>query len=282
VFGLVRKDGTNCRTMQFTVIFEYGIKGGSCGAVKAWHRKWKDLDKPNIDYNLELEAITRAFTESGVNPAQLPNLSALNQLRTNEIALFPIWQLREFQLQDRTGSGPLGTLDLVTVKQTPDDSFNRTPPVTFYLENRFPDIIADRQIVPERFLGPLNPFRGAKSNAPNEHFFWDTDVTQIPDHLIEARRKFSLGTCNGCHTGETGTFFTHIGSTGTRELGSPASLSRFLTGIDVPDPSGHRHSSGTLFVHRYEDLAERELKLSNILTQSCFQLLAERRIPFVH
>ena len=58
-------------------------------------------------------------------------------------------------------------------------------------------------------------------------------------------------------------------------MGRAAKLSDFLTGIDVPVPV----SGGT---HHYEDLAERETAMSNILRRSCFSLLSVRRLPFVH
>jgi len=93
----------------------------------------------------------------------------LNQLRTNEIALGDPWQLREFRLQS-TGAVPPGVLDLVTVKQTPDDGFRNgnvgTPTVAAYIVANEADILGNRHIVPERFPGILNPFMGAKSDVP--------------------------------------------------------------------------------------------------------------------
>jgi hypothetical protein len=281
VFGLVEKNaGTGtCITMPFTVIFEYGIKGGSCSAVKAWHQRWKNLDALTLGssaYNDALALITKEFTEHGVNPGQLPNQNALNQLRTNENALDPTWQLREFRLQGFAGSVPPGFLDLVTVKQSPDDGFNNSAALAAYLQSAQSDILGGRHAVPERFPGMLNPFLGARSNVPfpPNAVFWNADLSGLPDPA-ETRRNFSLSTCNACHGGETNTFFTHIGNVGQRSIGSPAALSGFLTGITVNVPvTGGQHI--------YNDLAERELKMSNILNKSCFALLAERRIPFEH
>ena len=279
VFGLMEKPLIGaCSSLRFTVIFEFGVKGGSCSAVKAWHQRWKNLDTlvlGSAPYNAALELITRDFTEHGTNPSQLPNMSSLNQLRTNENALDFVWQLREFRLQPIGASVPAGLLDLVTVKQTPDDSFNGTGALGAFLLAKEDDIVNDRHVVPDRFPLVLDRFLGARSNAPVPSGFWNPLSLAGLTDPAEARRKFSLATCNACHTGETGTFFTHIGSAGTRALGSPAALSPFLTGIDITVPV-------TGGIHHYEDLAERQTAMSNILTRSCFSLLGIRRLPFVH
>ena len=293
VFGLLNKQlGGGCSTLPFTVIFEYGIKGGSCTAVKSWHQRWKDLDANapgSAAYNAALELITRDFTDHGSNPAQSPNHSSLNQLRTNENALNPLWQLREFRLQ-ATGSVAPGVLDLVTVKQTPDESFRNgtsgTPTIGAFLLAREADILADKHVVPERFPGIFDRFLGARSDTPFHPFnvFWTAPnlATLGLTNAAEARRKFSLGTCNACHGGETRTFFTHIGSVGNRPAGSPAVLSQFLTGDPLPPEVGDPPVPVTGGTHHYDDLEERRGRMSDILVKSCFGLLGVRRIPFVH
>jgi len=287
VFGLLEKPaGGTCNSLPFTVIFEYGIKGGACSTVKSWHQRWKDLDAHAVGsaaYNAALELITRNFTDHGSNPGQLPNQSSLNQLRTNENALNSTWQLREFRLQGASGTAAPGLLDLVTVKQTPDDSFRNgitgTPTVAAYIVENEADILGNRHVVPDRFPGMFDRFLGAKSDVPfpPNTVFWNAPGLSTPPLIdpAEARRKFSLSTCNACHGGETNTFFTHIGSGGTRSPGSPAARSGFLTGIDVPDPV-------TSIIHHYADLADREAAMSTILTNSCVGLLGMRRTPFVH
>jgi hypothetical protein len=54
----------------------------------------------------------------------------------------------------------------------------------------------------------------------------------------DARFRFSIGTCRGCHSGETGTAFLHIVPQG---IGAEASRSAFLSGgvlvPDVADPN---------------------------------------------
>src|SRR5258705_161561 len=279
VFGLLEKSaGGGCFPLAFTVILEYGIAGGSCSAVKVWHQRWKDLDANPLGstaYNDALATITHDFTEHGTKPSQLPNQSSLNQLLTNEIALDAVWQLREFRLQSS------GTLDLVTVKQTPDDGFRNgaigTATVAMYIVAHAAEIAAGKHLVPERFPGILNPFLGAKSDAPFGAF-WNAPGLTVPpiDPAVdpaEARRMFSLSTCNGCHTGETNTVFTHVS---VRNAGTAAVLSGFLTGIDVTVPLPGATS------HHYADLDDRQIAMNTILTTPCFILLGVRRIPFVH
>lgn len=171
---------------------------------------------------------------------------------------------------------PAGLLDLVTVKQTPDDSLNGSATVAAFMGAFEADILGDRHVVPERFPGILDRFLGARSNLlfPPSDKFWSAPTSGL-SNPAETRRKFSLGTCNACHGGETNTFFTHIGATGMRNPGSPAALSGFLTGTTVTIPV----TGGT---HVYSDLAEREVAMSNILTHSCARLLGMRRLPFVH
>lgn len=290
VFGLTEKvaGSGECNHLAFTVIFEYGIKGGSCSAVKAWQQKWKDLDQQlpgTAGYNQALEAITRAFTDHGSNQSQIPNLSSLSQLRTNENALFPpgtppasplaqTWQMREFRLQGPGSSVPAGLLDLVTVKQTPQNIFNNSATLDAYLDSKEGDILADKHIVPDRFPTMLDPFLGAVSNMTID-MFWNAPNPGHPPNTAETRRKFSLATCSGCHARETQTNFTHIGVVGLRVPGTPAFLSGFLRGTNVPDPV-------TGVMHHYEDLAERQNAMSNILSNSCFPLVAFERSPFVH
>src|SRR6185369_16469803 len=59
--------------------------------------------------------------------------------------------------------------------------------------------------------------------------FWFADGINNP----QARHKFSLNTCNGCHGGETQTGFLQIAG---RVPGQPSQLSGFLTGETISDP----------------------------------------------
>jgi hypothetical protein len=268
VFGLVENTPGGCSPLPFTVIFEYGIKANGCFGLKSWVQQWKDLDlnpPGSPAYNAALEAITHQFTDHGTNPGQLPNQSSLAQLRTNEIALAPMWELREFALQGPGSSMP-GALDLVTVKQTPRFTLNNSSTLANYILSVAPDILAEKHAVPNRFPSVTAPFLDATALTPSNTFFWEAPGIIGQPNGVDLRHKLSLATCSGCHAGETGTFFTHIGTTGERALGAPAALSGFMTGETVIDPGD------TTVVHTFNDLARRQQRVADVLNSSCFLL----------
>jgi len=280
VFGLL--DPSTCQALPFTVIFEYSIPVTGCADLKAWHQQWKDLDNHAVGsaaYNAALEAITRQFTDHGSNPSQLPNQNALGQLRTNENALDPLWELREFTLQGLGSSQP-GALGLVTVKQTPDFSFNNNATLSGFIMNNQADILADQHVIPLRFPTVTNPFLGANSPTPFGIFWEAPGVLGQPDGP-DLVHKVSLATCSGCHAGETDTFFTHIGSTGRRSPGNAAVLSDFLTGNNMPQTDPRVPGINRTF----NDLARRQQSMADVLNRTCFSLaLGPRLLPpvFVH
>ena len=275
VFGIGRINFQgNCEVGEFTVIFEYAIQGGSCSAVKAWHQRWKNLDQYGLGsgaYRAALAAITQDVTESGVQPGQLPNQSALSQLRTNDGMLVGKWQLREYRLRAANDPAGPGTLGLSTVKQTPDAQFRQSSVLSAYLLANESDILKDQHVVPETFPTAAEPFLGAhiKLLEPEAGSTWFTNLSGLANPS-ETRRKFSLATCDACHNAETQTIFTHIGFHGGRPMGSAPQLSKFLTG--TPPMNGHV----------YNDLKERRQRMSNILSASCFDLAAVKMLPMAH
>ncbi len=253
----------NCQPLQFTVIFEYGIQRHGCAAIKAWGQQWVDLASHALGspaYNHALEAITLQFTERNVAPSK-PNHSALNQLRTNEIAIGSPWELREFVLA--AGGWEAGHLSMDTVKLTPDLSFNNTPLLATFINTSPPS-----PNVPLEFPAG-SPFLGASALTPGG-LFWNAPAIAVP----EKRFDFSLNTCNGCHAGETATAFTHVKPA---PFGSAAGLSAFLTGgPPVPNPTG----SG--LAHEFADLERRQLDLAQLVSSPCLSILFFRPLPMVH
>ncbi len=74
--------------------------------------------------------------------------------------------------------------------------------------------------------------------------FWNAPGINNP----EARHKFSLNTCNGCHGAETQTIFLQISP---RAQGQVSQLSAFLTGETVSDPvNGQQRRLSELFRRR--------------------------------
>ncbi|HET9531347.1 MAG TPA: hypothetical protein VFQ92_13405, partial [Blastocatellia bacterium] len=265
VFGAL---GPGCLPLQFTVIFEYGIERADCQALRAWARQWSDLGSLELgspEYNAALEAITEQFVPAGIAPGK-QNGSALNQLRTNEIALNGPWELREFRLSEA------GKLRQVTVKNTPDLSLNQTAVLASFVNENEADILAERHVVPDQFP-PGNPFLAGSSLMPTNKVFWNNAAGGPLISSREARHKFSLQTCNGCHQGETETAFTHIQPT---PFGTPAGLSSFMTGVSVVDPSDGSP------IREFNELQRRAADLDRLVNSPCLLELFHKPLKMVH
>ncbi|GMU00337.1 hypothetical protein KH5H1_44570 [Corallococcus caeni] len=260
LFGLTRPSpwgngGTEatCNLKPFTLIFEYGVPGEGCPAVIGWARQWAGLGS-YATFNPAYRARLALMTESVVLRGRAPgkgNGNALNQLRTNEVALGFPWELREFRLVDQhpvTGKDKPsnGCLRVHTMALTPDDAthdFRTDPDVDAFVRTTVKNGVEQPVTVPTQcsanFVVPrtLNgrPFLGANSQvAPPTH--WEA-LNVVPTDATEvcARKEFSANTCNGCHFKDTGTndfsgvnnlAFTHVSPTS----GIPARQSKFLTG----------------------------------------------------
>lgn len=257
----------NGQAQPTTVIFEYGIAKSSCPDVRSWAQQWTalgDLALGSPAYNAALQAITDQFTLRDANPSRLPNRSAINQVRTND-SVFSIfvsdsfWELRESRLL-RKGAKQ-GLLENLTVAQTPDRSFQFTATLRDYINANSLQILAGTHVVPFSF--PLvggAPFR-AGHHEPGAGEPWNANG--IVD--LEARHRFSLATCNGCHVGERVAEFLHIFP---RNAGTSSQLSDFLTGANMPkaDPvSGVNRS--------FNDLLERQMKLDATANMTCLKAL---------
>jgi len=258
-----------CKSLPFTVIFEYGIHKNSCSEVRVWGQQWYDL-RPLVPsstaYRTALEAITEQFVPAGSNPAQVPNRNALSQLRTNERAIGVPWELREFTLASS------GFLVSATVKQEPDMSHHDTDRLVKWINANATAVAAGTHTVPDVFPDGTR-FLGARAPIPgdNTSFIWDRghDIT-----TANARQQFSLGTCSGCHTGETKTVFTHVKPAVMR----PPALSGFLTGISVLDPDG-TDTDNT--IRTYSDLHRRALDLDGLVNSACIRQLVFNNISMM-
>jgi hypothetical protein len=244
VFGVLGNVGPIGRDfpLQFTFIFEYRLPAKTTADVQAWADRWHALGAlpfPSEQYNAALQDITDDFTLRGAEPGRV-NGSALAQLRTNEIALVPRWELREFELSSATNR-----LAPSTVKLTPDTSFlSGSPLVAAYVNANEASILLEQHVVPETFQG--QPFLGGSSF--NDLLAWT--APGITNN--EARHKFSLNTCNGCHASdENGTAFLHIFP---RSPGQVSSVSGFMAGTVVPDPVTRAPRSFNDLGRRNQDL----------------------------
>lgn len=253
------------------VILEYGINKKSCSSIKAYAREWADLSTmiPGTDaYNSALENITNQFTQSGTNPART-NQSSLNQIRTNENGLTLPWELREFKLSES------GELNMVPVKMEPIKIFNGHSENTLapevirfaaYVNSNSINIVNNNYEVPLQISvtqgvpTPVRPFLAGSSinlGSSGGINHWDGSSNPGPAYITnnEARHIFSLNTCSGCHGRETNTTsFIHLGS-------------GFLTGITVSDAANR--PSGSPTTRTFNDLARREMDLSNLINSAC-------------
>jgi hypothetical protein len=286
VFGAVKCSGINDgkltfgsqSVLQFTVIFEYGVPRSSCPEIRSWAQQWHALGTMVIGsaaYNAALQAITDQFTLRDANSAKLPNRSAINQVRTNEFALASapvdaLWDLRESKLVP--GGLGSGQLRLATVAQTPDASMRvgaGALRLRDFINGHEADLLAGTHIVPLSYPAGT-PFRGGQAE-PGAGTAWTTAGILN----TEARQKFSIATCNGCHTLETDTRFLHIAP---RATGAESQLSDFLTGAGMPktDPvSGVPRS--------FNELLDRQMKLDATASMTCFKVaeLAPHELFFV-
>ncbi len=217
--------------LPFTVIFEYEQLAADRPALRSWAQEWHALGAQSFGpaYNSALQAITDKFSGRDRAPAK-PNGSALNQIRTNEIALvLPNevqrgWELREFQIVG-------GQVQEVSTKQTPDNSFQNTATLAKFINDTEADILDRHFEVPVQFAGAAFLAGSSIAAPPANGFFWRAPgVTRN-----EARHIVAFTSCNGCHHLETGTTgFLHVAN---RQQAEKAELSGFLTGIEnVPDP----------------------------------------------
>jgi hypothetical protein len=241
VFGVHDRFGS---PLEFTVILEYKLPARTEADVIAWANDWHALGAlpfPSEAYNAALEALTDRFVRRGAMPGR-PNGSALAALRTNEIALAFPWELREFTLN------AAGRLVPSPVLLTPDLSFDGSPDLAEWVNANEAAILGETHVVPATLKG--RPFLAGA--VFNELQGWRGDGIRNP----EARHKFSLNTCNGCHSAqETNTFFLHIGN---RFPGEESFLSSFLTGTTVFDPV-------TFEPRRLNDLGRRNRDLATLV-----------------
>ncbi|MEY4512369.1 MAG: hypothetical protein RLZZ450_4491 [Pseudomonadota bacterium] len=135
------------------------------------------------------------------------------------------------------------------VELTPDTSFmNDSQLVADYVNQNEAAILVEQHVVPEVFQNT----RLLGGSSFNDLAAWGSSGIVNP----EARFRFSLNTCNGCHSAEeTGTSFLHVNP---RFPGEVAALSGFMTGISISDPV-------TGEPRRLNDLGRRNIDLKAIV-----------------
>lgn len=210
------------RMVPFTVIVEFKLPKRGGMSTRDWANDWHALGKLELGsqkYKEKLEEITNQFASADSRAAK-----NLNQLRTNEIALdlgtghVPIWELREFHIASD------GYLKTVRPALTPLLNVNGTETLKSYVEKNRVKIEKGTHEVPVTFSGA--PFGAGSAEAPTNVFKWN-----VPGVSATLQQQFSVQTCNGCHAGDTGTNFLHVGADSN---GGPAKLSDFVVNTAMP------------------------------------------------
>jgi len=182
---------------RFTLIFEYGLpapSGDLEAELRRWAQAWHALGATALGgptefpeaYRAALQAITDEFSAHGT----------LNQIRTNEFAGTPEWELREFHFD-------AGAVRLVQVPVaiTPAIEFNNSPALADFINTNEASILAEGVAsIPAALQGAVSP-------VASPSFRWSASTSSS-----RARFITSFNTCSGCHAGDTGTFFQHISS----------------------------------------------------------------------
>ena len=300
VFGVLGPDGKPLPPLAgdaaggFTVIFEYELVATTTDQLRDWAQRWAGLGRFSVgspDYLRALEGVTRRFTDRGQAPGKA-NGNALNQIRSNELALGAPWELREFTLTP-TGLRPN------PVAVTPDIlALNGTPALAQLINDNETALLAGTFLLSESNEGAsalAGPFRLSDfPNSSNRTFtaidlvapFYDVPWSAAGIRNNDARQAFALNTCGGCHRTETGAAFLQIGFPKGNQLplrlGQPAALAGFLTGVTVPDPVVPTTSRS------FADLKRRQEDFSALLgklgpTTSSTTVMLPRHMPnFVH
>jgi hypothetical protein len=226
VFGVTDPNGS---ALQFTVILEYSLPLSASdlnltNSLADWSKRWAQLANFSLgspEYQTALLRVTDAF--SNARFTSRPNSSAINQVRSNEITLGFPWQLREWNLAKKLDSDSLFQLLPATVKQTPHQQLNNTAALANWAQANREGILNSSILLKDAdtilFQGKNRPILSASAEVDGS---W-----QLPGVSEELRKAFAVNmTCNGCHSSETLTKFTHVSP---RQLNESASFSVFLT-----------------------------------------------------
>jgi hypothetical protein len=270
----------------FLVIFEYGVPQNQCLQVKSWAQAWFSLSNPllalgSAAYNTQLQNLTQRVVMRNMAPAK-PNGSAINQVRTNEIMLTtPWWEMREFRLfsvaanpRNFTTSAAPGHLSEHVTVRTPFDPFNNTATITSFLTTNNAAILNGTHDVPLDYGATLN-FLGAFPQMPTNAFFWNAPNLSTVPNGFNARHKFSLNTCDGCHARETRTDFTHVGVTGALSPFLATGMSNMNTPYNVTDPVSGQ-------VRSFFEIRDRAQHLDSAANQSCLIRRFDLPVFFAH
>jgi hypothetical protein len=259
VFGVLAANEVNppCPTLSSdgvsTLIFEYSPAKTDENQVQDFGRRWLDLSTlTGSAYRSALQTLTEEVVNSG----------RLLRIRTNESPGNGEWTLGEFEPNATTKY-----MQRSTIKQSPTMALagGTSQQLSDWIWQNRSELSAnafDFEIgsqgnnqpiasywVPNTFPGTSTFFRGSLNLLPgNPPQFWTGPVptgTNSEEQAWDwpnARFRFSVGTCRGCHGQDAGANLFHIQPT---TPGEPPVLSRFLNGeneefVDPANPDFRR------------------------------------------
>lgn len=227
--GAVEVMDATVRPQKFTTIFEYSLPVSDDGQTITWAQRWHELGAKSWGnaFNAHLLGLTRDFSGPDQDRRR-PNGNALDQLRTNEVALQgarfthagsgfvnakQFWELREFHLTE-SGLAPH------TMNLEPSRDFDifrggmvasegtRSPELIDYLNANADSVLAATHKLPAGMSANASLVGSAPYGA------W----AAFPGVAPAVRNSFALNTCAGCHRHETGTnHFMHVTFVGAME-----------------------------------------------------------------
>ena len=177
VFGVLNEDGQPLTPTGgpavggMTIILEYELPARSQRDLQAWISGWHDLgnfEPGTLAYNTRLAMLTQRFTGKGRGKGR-PNGSALNQIRTNDVALATPWELREWVIDEDTG-----LLAAAPVAETPDfTTMNNSFQLVDLLERNSDTILEGTFSLPTELAAgsaPAGPFFDLRPELEAETF----------------------------------------------------------------------------------------------------------------
>jgi hypothetical protein len=251
------------KPQKFTVIFEYSLPVQRPVETLVWAQRWHLLGRLPFGpaYNAMLRSITNDFAGPG-RDRRRPNGNALNQLRTNEVALqgarFPatgfvaakqFWELREFHLgaaglvPHTVNLEPARDFDITRAGQTAGEGTRTAALISFLVANAA-EVLAGEHALAHELAGNSalvgsSPYGAwGKYTNPNP----PTIPSQGVEHGlagvdIDVRDAFAVASCAGCHRHETDTrHFMHITTVAAMEpLDKADDRARIGVGPETPE-----------------------------------------------
>lgn len=250
VFGVTDQ---NHNPLRFTMIFEYHLPVTDAVTPHVWANRWHKLHNldivhpdaataQNLSFNAQLERITRQFNTRGAMPSG-PNGNAISQVRSNEIALGGVWQLREFHLIAKTVNHGL-LVPAVTAQSPTQAGLNNTAILHDYISDNAAAINDGSIVIKNKYTDTINgqtqtvSILGPHSDEDGIRWMVPDPTTPRNPKPIDATtlKNFNFLTCNGCHNLENVEIdgFYHVDPTilasGTDRTAGSNKLSPFLLG----------------------------------------------------